>query len=160
RPHDQAWIELQAVLMRGEQVASFERAALLLYCRSYTRLPHVLAVTRPNEAGSSLPVFGMGQFFDYFRAADAEIALLTIASASPKDVGFDTVEAKGIAPDVVLSQLITFVHRTPWSPDVAPTRLLWPPPASSKMYARLPESSTLRDGPILQELSVETRDAL
>jgi hypothetical protein len=102
----------------------------------------------------------MGQFFDYFRAADAEIALLTIASASPSDVGFHTVEAKGIPPDVVLSQLIAFVRRTPWSPDIAPTRLLWPPPASSNVYARLPVSSTLRDGPILQELSVETRDAL
>jgi hypothetical protein len=104
----------------------------------------------------------MGQFSDYFRAADAEIASLAIASG-PQDCGFDTVEAKGIPPDVVLSQLIAFIRKMPWSPVIAPTRLLWPPEKTgptSKIYERLPENSPLRDGPFLQELSGETRDAL
>ena len=78
-----------------------------------------------HEAGDGLSI-SMGQFCDYFRAADAEIASLTIAFG-PRDCGFDSVEAKGVPPDVVLSQLIAFIHRTEWSPNIAPTRLSWPP---------------------------------
>ena len=104
-------------------------------------------------------VFRMGQFCDYFRAADAEIASLAIAFG-PRDCGFDTVEAKSIPPDLVLSQLVAFIRSTAWRPDTAPTRLLWPPEKTSKVYEKLPGNSPLRDGPFLQELSLDSRDSL
>jgi hypothetical protein len=104
----------------------------------------------------------MGQICDYFRAADAETASLAIASG-PLACGFDTVGAKSIAPDVVLSQLIEFIRGAPSSPHNARTRLLWPPSETeptSRVYDKLPENSSLRNGPYLLELSVEARDDL
>lgn len=105
----------------------------------------------------------MGVISDYFCAADAENAALAIASG-PRDTAFDTVEAKGIDPVVVLGQLIALIRRTPWSPDTVPVRVLWPPPktepTSQEAYDKLPENSPWRTGPWLQELSVETRAVL
>jgi len=104
----------------------------------------------------------MGIINDYFHAADAEFALLAIAS-SPRIVGFDTVEAGGIDPIVVLGQLVAFIRRTQWSPDTVAMRTVWPPPktepTSKDAYHQLPESSPWRTGPWLHELNVETRDA-
>jgi hypothetical protein len=104
----------------------------------------------------------VGQFFDYFAAANAEVASLAIASG-PHACGFDPVEAKGIAPDVVLSQLVAFIVGTPSSAHISATRLLWPPAETEptrKAYDGLPEGSPLRDGPYLQELDARTREAL
>jgi hypothetical protein len=105
----------------------------------------------------------MSVICDYFRAADAEYAVLAIASG-PLNGGFDTVEAKGLDPTVMLGQLIAFIRGTPWSPDTVRVSLVWPPPktkpASQDTYDRPPESSPWREGPCLQELDVETRNAL
>jgi len=105
----------------------------------------------------------MGIINDYFRAADADHAMLAIAS-SPRNIGFDTVEAGGIDPWVMLSQLLAFIRGTPSSPDTVTTRTVWPPPktepSSKDDYDRLPESSPWRTGPWLHELNVEIRDAL
>jgi len=105
----------------------------------------------------------MGIINDYFRAADAEHAVLAIAS-SPRSVGFDTVEAGGIDPWVMLSQLLAFIQGMPWSPDTVTMQPVWPPPKtkpnSKDAYDRLPESSPWRTGPWLHELNMETRDAL
>jgi hypothetical protein len=105
----------------------------------------------------------MGVICDYFRAADAEYAVLAIASG-PLNGGFDTVEAKGIDPTVMLGQLIAFIRGTPWSPDTVATQPVWPPPkvepTSKEVYDRLPENSPWRTGPWLFELNGDTRDAL
>jgi len=105
----------------------------------------------------------MGIINDYFRAADADHAMLAIVSG-PRSVGFDTVEAGGIDPTVVLGQLLAFIRRTPWSPDTVTMQPVWPPPKtkpnSKDAYDRLPESSPWRTGPWLHALNVETRDAL
>jgi hypothetical protein len=101
----------------------------------------------------------MGVICDYFRAADAEYAVLAVASG-PLSSGFDTVEAKGIDPAVMLGQLVAFIRGTQSSPDT----VVWPPPkmkpTGKDAYDQLLQNSPWRTGPWLFELSVETRDAL
>jgi len=105
----------------------------------------------------------MGIINDYFRAADTDYAMLAIVSG-PRSVGLDTVEAGGIDPWVMLSQLLAFIRGTPSSPDTVTTQPVWPPPKtepnSKDDYDQLPESSPWRTGPWLHELNLETRDAL
>jgi hypothetical protein len=100
---------------------------------------------------------------DYFYAADAETAALTIVSG-PEQTGFETVDAKGIDPAVALGHLVALIRESPWSPETIGARLLFPPPktkpASQDAYDRLPESSPWREGPWLEELDVETRNTL
>jgi hypothetical protein len=108
---------------------------------------------------NSQAISRMGIINDYFRAENAEYALLAIAS-SPRSVGFDTVEAEGIDPWVMLGQLVAFIRGM----DTVATRPVWPPlktePTSKDAYDQLPESSPWRTGPWLHELNTETRDAL
>jgi hypothetical protein len=105
----------------------------------------------------------MGVFCDYFRASDADYAMLAIVSG-PQNTDFNTVEAKGVDPFVMLGKLVAFIRSTPWSPNTVAARTIWPPPktkpTSQGAFDRLSQNSPWRTGPWLEELSVQTRDTL
>jgi hypothetical protein len=105
----------------------------------------------------------MGVICDYFRASDADYALLAIVSG-PQNTDFDTVEAKAVDPFVMLGQLVAFIRRTPLGPNTVAARTIWPPlktkPTSQDAFDRLSQNSPWRTGPWLWELNVQTRDTL
>jgi hypothetical protein len=111
--------------------------------------------------------FIVGVLFDYFRAPDANTAKQALElPAGPllPAPAFDGVEAKAVDPTVILGQLIAFIRRTPLEPNVVGATLVCPPPenapATEEAYNELPEGSPWKEGPWLQELAPEVRDAL
>ncbi|SNY56055.1 hypothetical protein [Paractinoplanes atraurantiacus] len=95
----------------------------------------------------------MGVLTDYFRAPSAAAVQqeLTMDEGGPLTTVYDTVEAKGIDPTVVLGQLIGFIRDEPWHPRIVDDRLIWPEGG---------EQDTSHEGPWTTILDNETRDTL
>ena len=109
----------------------------------------------------------VGVLTDYFRAPDAATVLRikdVLDGPLSAGAGLDGVQAKSIDPRVVLGKLVAFIHRVPWGADVVLCTLLWPPPqnapASAAQYEALPEDSSWRTGPWLEELGLSVRETL
>ncbi|MBB5774027.1 hypothetical protein [Nonomuraea jabiensis] len=112
----------------------------------------------------------MGVFYDYYRAADRQAA--AEKPDSPRAVeepmagvpSFDAVDAKGIDPNVILGQLIAVVKEIPYSLDLIQTITVYPPPeaapATIEEWEALPDDSPYKEGPGIEELSVDVRDTL
>ena len=65
---------------------------------------------------------------------------------------------------MVLGQLVAFIRRVPWEPDIVPRAPVWPSPESEptgkEQYDALPEDSPWKTGPWLDELGAPVRDTL
>lgn len=109
----------------------------------------------------------MGVVFDYFRASDAKTAKQAIdRQGGPlfPEPAFDGVETKGIDPQVILGSLVAFIRGAPYELEMVRTVGVWPPPESApkteEEYEALPDDSPWKDGPLLEELDLQTRDTL
>lgn len=110
----------------------------------------------------------MGILIDYFRAPNAATAVRVKDRLgyplAPGAAGFDCVEAKGIEPAVKLAKLVASILRVPWDPELVTTDTAWPPPetrpASLEEYNDLPDDTPWKEGPFVEELGVQVRDAL
>jgi hypothetical protein len=110
----------------------------------------------------------MGVEFDYFRAPDAQTAKQAIDRLGGPllpEPAFDGVEAKWIEPRVILGKLVALIRGVPYELDMVRTIGVWPPPESApkteEEYEALPDDSPWKDdGPLLEELDLQTRDTL
>ncbi|GLX00547.1 hypothetical protein [Microtetraspora sp. NBRC 16547] len=112
----------------------------------------------------------MGVFYEYYRAADREAAVVqpgcprVVADPSREFPAFDVVETKWIEPKVILGQLVAFIGDADFSLDLVGMVTLYPPPEgapkSEEEWAALPEDSPYVEGPGIEELTVNVRDVL
>ncbi|MER6174909.1 hypothetical protein [Streptosporangium sp. NPDC001681] len=111
----------------------------------------------------------MGLFFEYYRAADREAALIRPEASrtieEPHGVaGFDAVETKWIDPWGTLNKLVALIGDVDLSTELVGMVALYPPlegaPQSDEEWDALPEDSPYLDGPGIEELSVNVRDLL
>ncbi|MFI6295997.1 hypothetical protein ACIBEJ_30685 [Nonomuraea sp. NPDC050790] len=112
----------------------------------------------------------MGNFYDYYRATDrhAAVAKPHVPRAVEQSMRghpvFDAVDAKWIDPEFNLGQLIACIRGVPYAADLVKTIALYPPPehapVTDEEWDALPEDSPYLDGPGIDELSAEVRDAL
>jgi hypothetical protein len=123
--------------------------------------------TGPVAIRDCRPEFPVGVLTDYFRAPDAKSAARAMElPAGPllPEPAFDGVEAKRIDPCVVLGQLVALIRGVPWDVHLVRTVMVWPlpetKPATKEAYNALPEASPWKQGPWLEELEREVRDAL
>jgi hypothetical protein len=110
----------------------------------------------------------MGVEFDYFRSPEAKTAKQAIDRLGGPlfpEPAFDGVEAKWIDPCVKLGKLVALIRGVPYELDMVRTIGVWPLPESApkteEEYDALPDDSPWKDdGPLLEELDVQTRDTL
>jgi hypothetical protein len=112
----------------------------------------------------------MGAFYEYYRAADRETAIVRpehsrmIADPSRGVPEFDVVETKWIDPAVILGRLVAFIGEVDFSADLVDTVPLYPlpegAPQSDEEWDALPEDSPYLEGPGIDELPVNARDLL
>jgi hypothetical protein len=109
----------------------------------------------------------VGVLYDYFRAPDAktaERAMDSVGGPCFAEPPFDVVETKSVDPVVVLGQLVAFIRKVPWEPNIVNMTTVWPPPESAPKtqaaYDKLPEDSQWKAGPWLEELDLQVRDTL
>ncbi|MEV0144922.1 MULTISPECIES: hypothetical protein [unclassified Nonomuraea] len=112
----------------------------------------------------------MSAMHDYYRAPDRATAtwrpneLRASAEPLPDAPAFDVVETKWIDPTGCLGDLVAVIKGVPHSNDLVETVTLYPPPErgpkTEDEWLALPEDSPYREGPVIEELSVNARDAL
>jgi hypothetical protein len=112
----------------------------------------------------------VGVFYDYYRAADRESAVVkpdsprAVEKPRPGEPFFDAVDAKWIDPAVILGRLIALVRSVPFDLDIVRTVDVYPPPegapTTDEEWDALPEDSPYFEGPGIEELPVEVRDTL
>ncbi|WP_431894293.1 hypothetical protein [Nonomuraea sp. bgisy101] len=104
--------------------------------------------------------------YDYYRAADRQAAVVHPDSgrAGRSNPAFDAVDAKWIDPGLVLGQLVAFIRDVPYSVGLVETVALYPPPEgapkSLEEWEALSEDSPYHEGPWIEELPADLRDAL
>ncbi|MBG0827009.1 hypothetical protein HS041_04430 [Planomonospora sp. ID67723] len=112
----------------------------------------------------------MGLFFEYYRAADREAALVrpeaSRAIEEPHGVsGFDVVEAKWIDTWGTLNKLVAIIADADLSTKLVTTVALYPSypspaPQSDEEWDALPDDSPYLSSVGIEELSVNVRDLL
>ncbi|HET6167400.1 MAG TPA: hypothetical protein VFE07_11285 [Marmoricola sp.] len=104
----------------------------------------------------------MGVYFDYFRAADDDVARAThelVGGPLGDDPSgpFDGVSTKGVFADPHLEQLIARASGTPYTRGPRTSTGLWPPPDTPPP---VDETSPWLTDPSVERLETRVRDAL
>lgn len=101
----------------------------------------------------------MGVYFDYFRAADDDVARQTRTLASGPTDSLDGVSTKGIFPDPHLEQLLAISQGRPYErgPSTSTSTGLWPPPDTPPPAD---ETSPWLTDPSVERLATRVRDGL
>jgi hypothetical protein len=102
----------------------------------------------------------LGVYFDYFRAADDEVAIGTrVLTGGPSAAheSFDSFETKAVFPDPHLELLVALAAGVPYQRGPRTSARLWPPPDTPPP---VDETSLWLTDPSVERLATRIRDAL